>query len=177
MGYYNPIYSYGNQRFLADAKAAGVDGLIVVDLPPEADDELCIPAMHTASISFGWRRRRPTTGGFPPFSPILRGSFTTSRSSASPAPRRRTRRVTAAVERISGTPYCRWRSGSASGRRRRPAPSAGPPMAWSSVRHWSARSRFARRQRARHEETVAAVTDLVAELAEGVRAARLQAAE
>ncbi|HZP19389.1 MAG TPA: tryptophan synthase subunit alpha [Bauldia sp.] len=46
MGYYNPIYSYGNERFLADAGAAGVDGLIVVDLPPEADDELCIPAIR-----------------------------------------------------------------------------------------------------------------------------------
>ncbi|MHA1559988.1 MAG: tryptophan synthase subunit alpha [Alphaproteobacteria bacterium] len=45
MGYYNPIYSYGPERFLDDASAAGVDGLIVVDLPPEADDELCIPAM------------------------------------------------------------------------------------------------------------------------------------
>jgi tryptophan synthase alpha chain len=45
MGYYNPIYAYGNARFLADAKAAGVDGLIVVDLPPEADDELCLPAV------------------------------------------------------------------------------------------------------------------------------------
>src|SRR5690349_5237415 len=45
MGYYNPIYAYGNERFLADAKAAGVDGLIIVDLPPEADDELCLPAM------------------------------------------------------------------------------------------------------------------------------------
>jgi len=44
MGYYNPIYSYPNEKFLADAAAAGVDGLIVVDLPPEADDELCIPA-------------------------------------------------------------------------------------------------------------------------------------
>jgi len=46
MGYYNPIYIYGNERFLADAKAAGVDGLIVVDLPPEADGELCLPAME-----------------------------------------------------------------------------------------------------------------------------------
>ncbi|MEJ0096759.1 MAG: tryptophan synthase subunit alpha [Bauldia sp.] len=45
MGYYNPIYSYGNARFLDDAKAAGVDGLIIVDLPPEADDELCLPAI------------------------------------------------------------------------------------------------------------------------------------
>ncbi len=44
MGYYNPIYTYGVAKFLADAKASGVDGLIVVDLPPEHDDELCIPA-------------------------------------------------------------------------------------------------------------------------------------
>jgi tryptophan synthase alpha chain len=59
MGYYNPIYSYGNERFLADAKAAGVDGLIVVDLPPEADDELCVPAMR-AGLNFV-RLATPTT--------------------------------------------------------------------------------------------------------------------
>ncbi len=46
MGYYNPIYVFPGAAFLAEAKAAGVDGLIVVDLPPEADDELCIPAMR-----------------------------------------------------------------------------------------------------------------------------------
>ena len=46
MGYYNPIYVYGVTRFLADAKAAGVDGLIVVDLPPEEDEELCLPALN-----------------------------------------------------------------------------------------------------------------------------------
>jgi tryptophan synthase alpha chain len=45
MGYYNPIYSYGALRFLDDAKSAGVDGLIIVDLPPEEDDELCLPAL------------------------------------------------------------------------------------------------------------------------------------
>jgi tryptophan synthase alpha chain len=45
MGYYNPIYRYGAERFLDEAKAAGVDGLIVVDLPPEEDDELCLPAL------------------------------------------------------------------------------------------------------------------------------------
>ena len=45
MGYYNPIYRYGNERFLDDAVAAGVDGLIIVDLPPEEDDELCLPAL------------------------------------------------------------------------------------------------------------------------------------
>src|SRR6266852_5607376 len=44
MGYYNPIYRYGVARFLADAKSSGVDGLIIVDLPPEHDDELCLPA-------------------------------------------------------------------------------------------------------------------------------------
>ncbi len=45
MGYYNPIYQYGPERFLDDAKAAGVDGMIIVDLPPEMDEELCIPAL------------------------------------------------------------------------------------------------------------------------------------
>jgi tryptophan synthase alpha chain len=46
MGYYNPIYVYPTERFLDDAKAAGVDGLIVVDVPPEADEELCLPAVE-----------------------------------------------------------------------------------------------------------------------------------
>src|SRR6202163_498805 len=45
MGYYNPIYIYGVEKFLGDAKEAGVDGLIVVDLPPEEDAELCEPAL------------------------------------------------------------------------------------------------------------------------------------
>jgi tryptophan synthase alpha chain len=59
MGYYNPIYIYGVERFLADAKAAGVDGLIVVDLPPEEDEELCIPALK-AGVNF-IRLATPTT--------------------------------------------------------------------------------------------------------------------
>ncbi|MBV5262841.1 tryptophan synthase subunit alpha [Pinisolibacter aquiterrae] len=59
MGYYNPIYVYGPERFLTDAKAAGVDGLIVVDLPPEADDELCTPAL-AAGLNF-IRLATPTT--------------------------------------------------------------------------------------------------------------------
>jgi tryptophan synthase alpha chain len=59
MGYYNPIYVYGNARFISDAKAAGVDGLIVVDVPPEADDELCLPAMD-AGLNF-IRLATPTT--------------------------------------------------------------------------------------------------------------------
>jgi tryptophan synthase alpha chain len=59
MGYYNPIYIYGVDEFLADAKAAGVDGLIVVDLPPEEDSELCLPAMQ-AGLNF-IRLATPTT--------------------------------------------------------------------------------------------------------------------
>jgi tryptophan synthase alpha chain len=59
MGYYNPVYIYGVERFLADAKAAGVDGLIVVDLPPEEDAELCLPALQ-AGLNF-IRLATPTT--------------------------------------------------------------------------------------------------------------------
>jgi tryptophan synthase alpha chain len=59
MGYYNPIYIYGSERFLTDAKAAGVDGLIVVDLPPEEDEELCLPALK-AGLNF-IRLATPTT--------------------------------------------------------------------------------------------------------------------
>jgi tryptophan synthase alpha chain len=59
MGYYNPIYIYGVARFLADAKTAGIDGLIVVDLPPEEDGELCLPALK-AGFNF-IRLATPTT--------------------------------------------------------------------------------------------------------------------
>jgi tryptophan synthase alpha chain len=59
MGYYNPIYIYGVDKFLADAKSAGIDGLIVVDLPPEEDEELCLPALK-AGLNF-IRLATPTT--------------------------------------------------------------------------------------------------------------------
>ncbi len=59
MGYYNPIYIYGVERFLAEAREAGVDGLIVVDLPPEEDGELCVPALK-AGLNF-IRLATPTT--------------------------------------------------------------------------------------------------------------------
>ncbi len=59
MGYYNPIYIYGVERFVSDAKAAGVDGLIMVDLPPEEDEELCLPALEAG---IHWiRLATPTT--------------------------------------------------------------------------------------------------------------------
>ncbi|HEX8168037.1 MAG TPA: tryptophan synthase subunit alpha [Beijerinckiaceae bacterium] len=59
MGYFNPIYIYGVERFLADAKAAGVDGLIMVDMPPEEDDELCLPALRSGLAFI--RLATPTT--------------------------------------------------------------------------------------------------------------------
>jgi tryptophan synthase alpha chain len=59
MGYFNPIYTYGVDRFLVDAKAGGVDGLIVVDLPPEEDEELCLPTLK-AGLNF-IRLATPTT--------------------------------------------------------------------------------------------------------------------
>ncbi|RVT86869.1 tryptophan synthase subunit alpha [Rhodobacteraceae bacterium CCMM004] len=59
MGYYNPIYIYGVEAFLKDAQAAGIDGLIVVDLPPEEDEELCLPA-RAAGLDF-IRLATPTT--------------------------------------------------------------------------------------------------------------------
>jgi len=59
MGYYNPIYAYGNEAFLREAREAGLDGLIIVDLPPEEDGELCIPALGTG---LNWiRLATPTT--------------------------------------------------------------------------------------------------------------------
>ncbi len=71
MGYYNPIHCYGNQRFLDDAINAGVDGLIVVDLPPEEDDELCHPGM-TAGLN--WIRLTTPTSDTSRLKTILKNS-------------------------------------------------------------------------------------------------------
>ena len=117
MGYYNPIYIYGVDKFLADAKAAGVDGLIVVDLPPEEDEELCLPALK-AGLNF-IRLATPTTDDkrLPAvLEATPRASSTTSRSPASPAP---PRPMPARSERrshaSSATRHCRSRSASACG--------------------------------------------------------------
>jgi len=118
MGYYNPIYIYGVERFLADAKDAGVDGLIVVDLPPEEDAELCLPAL-AAGLNF-IRLATPTTddrrlpavlahtSGFVYYVSIT--GITGSRQCLIPAapPRR-----SGASSAIAG---CRWPSGSACAR-------------------------------------------------------------
>ena len=139
MGYYNPIYIYGVDKFLADAKAAGVDGLIIVDLPPEEDDELCLPALK-AGLNF-IRLATPTTddkrlpavlantSGFVYYVSIT--GITGAAAAPIPAPSARPSRAS------SGTPSCRSASASASARRKRPAPSPSAPMAPWSARRWS----------------------------------------
>ena len=87
MGYYNPVYIYGNNRFIADALAAGVDGLIIVDLPPEEDTELCLPAKD-AGLKF-IRLVTPTSDetAYPPFWQRPAVLFIMCRCLVSPAPR------------------------------------------------------------------------------------------
>ena len=123
MGYYNPIYIYGVERFLADAKSAGVDGLIIVDLPPEEDSELCLPALQ-AGLNF-IRLATPTTddkrlpavlantSGFVYYVSI---TGITGSASADSGRRRRGRRPHQAAYRSAG--LCRLRHPDAGGRAR-----------------------------------------------------------
>ncbi len=110
MGYYNPIYVYGGERFLTDARNAGVDGLIVVDLPPEEDEELCVPALE-AGLNFirlatptTDDRRLPTvlnnTSGF-----VYYVSITGITGAAAPDPGRVTEAV-ARIKRYTMLPVC-----------------------------------------------------------------------
>src|ERR1700686_1920504 len=115
MGYYNPIYIYGVDKFLVDAKAAGVDGLIIVDLPPEEDTELCLRAIRPGSISSASRHPPPTTSGCPRCSRIHQALSITLRSPASPAAPALIPAWSARPWRgSSGTPSCRFASASAS---------------------------------------------------------------
>ena len=140
MGYYNPIYIYGVDRFLADAISAGVDGLIIVDLPPEEDDELCLPALK-AGLNF-IRLATPTTddkrlpavlantSGF-----VYYVSITGITGAAAPDPGR----VAAAVARIKRHTSFRSPSASACAPASRPPSSrAAPTASWSAPR-WSTR--------------------------------------
>src|SRR5712692_3896239 len=179
MGYYNPIYIYGVDRFLADAGSAGVDGLVVVDLPPEEDEELCLPALK-AGLNFirlatptTDDRRLPTvlanTSGF-----VYYVSITGITGAAAPD----ADRVAEAVNRIKRHTLL-------------------PVAVGFGVRNAASAAAIARRAEAvvvgsalvekvrlsldaagkATLATVAAVTGLVAELAAGVRNARQQAAE
>ena len=179
MGYYNPIYIYGVERFLADAKSAGVDGLIVVDLPPEEDEELCLPAL-AAGLNF-IRLATPTTddkrlpavlantSGF-----VYYVSITGITGAATPDPGK----VTGAVARIKrhtklpvavgfGVRTTEQAAAIASG-------ADGVVVGSALV---SALKASLDRDDKATPKTVDAVTGLVAELARGVRGARRVAAE
>jgi tryptophan synthase alpha chain len=179
MGYYNPIYIYGPERFLADARDAGIDGLIVVDLPPEEDDELCIPALR-AGLNF-IRLATPTTdekrlpavlantSGF-----VYYVSITGITGTAAPD----SLRVASAIDRIRlhtdlpvavGFGVKTPEQAAAIGR------NADGVVVGSALVSAIAASLDGENQAT--PRTVEAVTELVAALAQGVRAARLIAAE
>jgi tryptophan synthase alpha chain len=179
MGYYNPIYSYGGERFLADAKAAGVDGLIVVDLPPEADDELCLPAMKHG-ISF-IRLATPTTddkrlptvlansSGFLYYVSILGITGT-----AAPDPARVVEAVTR-IKRHTILPVAVGFGVRTASQARALAKTADGVVVGSAVVD-AVRDSLDGAGRA-SARTVPAVTGLVAALSEGIRGARVMAAE
>ena len=178
MGYYNPIYIYGVDRFLADAKTAGVDGLIAVDLPPEEDAELCLPTMK-AGLNFirlatptTDEKRLPTvltnTSGF-----VYYVSITGITGAAAPD----TGKVAAAVARIkrhTKLPVCVGFGVRTAAHARAIAETADGVVVGSAlvdaVRHSLGPDGKP------ISSTIAAVTDLVRALAEGVRAGRAVAA-
>jgi tryptophan synthase alpha chain len=179
MGYYNPIFSYGPERFLGAARQAGVDGLIIVDLPPEADDELCIPALR-AGLNF-IRLATPTTdearlpavlqntSGFVYYVSIAGITGTAAPDST---------RVAAAVDRIKAHTDLPVAVGfgvktpeqAAAIGRNADAVVVGSALVSAVAASLDAASQATPR-------TVEAVTELVGALAQGVRAARLMAAE
>jgi len=173
MGYYNPIYIYGVERFLADAKAAGIDGLIVVDLPPEEDGELCIPALK-AGLNF-IRLATPTTddtrlpvvltntSGF-----VYYVSITGITGSATPDAAR-VREAVARIKRHSALPVAVGFGVRTAAQARSIAEGADAVVVGSALvdvvqKHLDADGKP-------KPDTVAALTALVRELAEGVRAA------
>src|SRR3989449_7634096 len=179
MGYYNPIYVYGVDRFLRDAKSAGVDGLIVVDLPPEEDEELCLPALK-AGVNF-IRLATPTTddkrlpavlantSGFVYYVSItgITGAATpdTSKVAAAVARIKRHTKLPVAVGfGVRTAEYARTIAAAADG------------VVVGSALVESVRASLDQDGKAT-PRTVKAVTDLVAQLADGVRSTRRMAAE
>ena len=179
MGYYNPIYIYGVDKFLIDAKAAGVDGLIVVDLPPEEDEELCLPALK-AGLNF-IRLATPTTddkrlpavlnntSGF-----VYYVSITGITGSATPD----TSKVTAAVARIkrhTALPVAVG-FGVKNATSARAIAEGSDGVVVGSALIDALRQSLDKNGKAT-AGTVKAVTDLVADIAQGVRSVRRVAAE
>ncbi len=179
MGYYNPIYIYGVARFLSDAKEFGVDGLIVVDLPPEEDNELCLPALK-AGLNF-IRLATPTTddkrlpavlantSGF-----VYYVSITGITGAAAPE----TGKVTSAVARIkrhTDLPVAVGFGVKTAAHARAIAEGADGVVVGSAL--IDALRPTLDQQGKATARTVPAVIDLVSELAQGVRGARRVAAE
>jgi tryptophan synthase alpha chain len=179
MGYYNPIYIYGVERFLAEAKSAGVDGLIVVDLPPEEDDELCLPALK-AGLNF-IRLATPTTddkrlpvvlnntSGF-----VYYVSITGITGAAAPDAGRVNDAV-ARIKRLTKLPVAVGFGVKTAEQARAIAAGADGVVVGSALVEAVRTSLDA--DNAATAGTVRAVTDLVAELAQGVRGASRVAAE
>jgi tryptophan synthase alpha chain len=179
MGYYNPIYIYGVDKFLVDAKSAGVDGLIVVDLPPEEDEELCLPALK-AGVSFirlatptTDDKRLPTvlanTSGF-----VYYVSITGITGSAAPD----ADKVNAAVSRIkrhTGLPVVVG-FGVRTAKQARALAEGAEGVAVGSALVGAVKDSLDKKGKAT-AKTVKAVTNLVAELASGVRGAKRSAAK
>ena len=179
MGYYNPVYVYGVERFLADAKSAGVDGLIVVDLPPEEDAELCLPAL-AAGLNFirlatptTDERRLPTvlanTSGFVYYVSItgITGAATPDPSRVGPAVARIKRHTDLPVAVGFGVKTAATAEAIA---RQADGVVVGTALV-------DALKRSLDKENGATSQTVAAVADLVATLARGVRAAQRVAAE
>jgi tryptophan synthase alpha chain len=179
MGYYNPIYVYGVDRFIEDALEAGIDGLIVVDLPPEMDDELCIPAL-ARGLNF-IRLATPTTddkrlpavlkntSGF-----VYYVSMTGITGSALPDPSR----VASAVERIKGhtsLPVCVGFGVKTAEHARLIGAAADGVVVGTAIVNQIANTLDA--QDRATADTVQSVATMIRGLASGVQAARLAAAE
>jgi tryptophan synthase alpha chain len=174
MGYYNPIYVYGVDKFLVDAKAAGVDGLIVVDLPPEEDGELCLPALK-AGLNF-IRLATPTTddkrlpavltntSGF-----VYYVSITGITGSAAPDPGRVSGAV-ARIKRHTKLPVCVGFGVRSADQARAIAEHADGVVVGSAL--IDAASKNLGSDGKPTATTVTAVADLVRTLADGVRGAR-----
>lgn len=179
MGYYNPIYIYGVESFLKDAKAAGVDGLIVVDLPPEEDEELCLPAMR-AGINF-IRLATPTTDD-KRLPAVLKNTsgfvYYVSIAGVSGAASPQTANVIEAVARIkrhTDLPIAVGFGLKTPEHARAIATGADAAVVGSALVE-AVRTSLDEKMRAT-PRTIPAVTDLVSALSEGVRSARRKAAE
>jgi tryptophan synthase alpha chain len=179
MGYYNPIYIYGVEKFLTDAKSAGVDGLIVVDLPPEEDQELCLPALK-AGLNF-IRLATPTTddkrlpavlnntSGF-----VYYVSITGITGAAAPDPGKVSGAV-ARIKRHTKLPVCVG-FGVRTGEQARAIAASADGVVVGSALVDTIRQSLGGDGKPT-ATTVTAVSDLVRSLAEGVRSARLAKTE